>query len=277
MDVETNSAFANYGLHFKADPTKTNVTNTVLVGNPATAMLLGSTAAGYSVSATLGTIGDEFTLNPSTGVGSTSDTPVPQVETATAVGTITGSGNATINVTGALITGSPLVLSVAVLAADTAATWAGKVRNAMGLVPAITDIYTVGGASDSITLTKKAPITNNDGTLNIAIANGTCTGITEDTTSVNTTAGVAGVAFTNNTGDGKDFEGITLTALTDFYGLLIKVISGAVTVTDGTSTTGGLEAGTILLTAGTNIPFTDTLTVTAAGSGSEVQITYQGS
>ena len=113
-----------------------------------------------------------------------------QVETATAVGTITGSGNATVIVTAALVTGSPITLNVPVLDTDTAATWAGKVRDAMNLVDAITDHYTVSGATDQIVLTALVKAAN-DATLNISLDNGTCTGITAAPTSANTTAGVA--------------------------------------------------------------------------------------
>ncbi len=114
-----------------------------------------------------------------------------QVETATAVGTITGSGNATVVVTAAGVAGSPVTVPVAVTNTDTAATWAGKVRTALGLNAAITAVYTVGGSTTAIALTKIAPALANDSTLNISLANGTCTGITAAPTSANTTPGVA--------------------------------------------------------------------------------------
>jgi hypothetical protein len=111
-----------------------------------------------------------------------------QVETATAAGTITGSGDAAVIVTGALIAGSPLTVPVAVLEDDTAAEWAAKVRTALGDVAAITDAYTVGGSTTAISLTAKTPAAN-DTTLNISLDNDTCTGITTAATSANTTAG----------------------------------------------------------------------------------------
>jgi len=114
-----------------------------------------------------------------------------QVETATAAGTVSGSGDAEVVVTGAGIAGSPLALSVAVLNSDTPSVWAAKVRAELAATAAITDLYVVGGTGTSITLTELSP-NGNDGTLNISLDNDTCTGITTAATSTNTTSGVAG-------------------------------------------------------------------------------------
>jgi hypothetical protein len=113
----------------------------------------------------------------------------PQVETATAVGTITLTGNAKVTVTSAIIAGSPRIILVAVTNADTASVWAGKVRTALSNDVEVSDAYIVSGAGASIVLTARhtAP---NDTTLNIALDNDTCTGITPAPTSANTTAGV---------------------------------------------------------------------------------------
>lgn len=119
--------------------------------------------------------------------------PVAQVETATAAGSITGSGNATVVVTAAGMTGSPKTISVAVLNGDTAAQWADKVRTALAADSAVAALFTVGGSTTAITLTRNSPAgVGNDATLNISLDNGTCTGITTAATSANTTAGVAG-------------------------------------------------------------------------------------
>ena len=96
-----------------------------------------------------------------------------QVETAEVVGTITTAGNSTFTVTAAGMTGSPKAISVAV-AADSAVT--GK--------------FSVGGYGTKVELTALNAAAN-DSTLNIAIANGTCAGLTAAPTSANTTAGVA--------------------------------------------------------------------------------------
>jgi hypothetical protein len=71
----------------------------------------------------------------------------------------------------------------------------------------LTALYTVGGTGANVVLTRTVAA-NNDATLNIAIAAGL--GVSAITTSTDTTAGVGGVKLTNNTGDGKDFEGISL-------------------------------------------------------------------
>lgn len=130
---------------------------------------------------------------------------IQQVETATVAGAIGGSGagNATVIVTSAHLTGSPLTVSVAVANSDTDAQVAGKIRTALGLVEAITDIFTVGGSSTAVSLTKILPAAN-DATLNISVNNGTCTGLTPALTSANTTAGAVGTATFKVTSDGGD-------------------------------------------------------------------------
>lgn len=112
-----------------------------------------------------------------------------QVETATAAGSVTGTGNAKVTVTSALISGGSRIVLVAVTNGDTAAVWAGKVRTALTNDPVISDLYIVSGASTAIVLTARhtAP---NDTTLNIALDNDTSTGITPAATSTNTTAAV---------------------------------------------------------------------------------------
>jgi len=115
-----------------------------------------------------------------------------QVETATIAGTIgvAGAGNAKVTVTGAMIAGSPLEISVAVANEDTASLVAGKIRTALAIA-AVNTNYTVSGATDKFILTKKVAAAN-DASLNIAFDNDTCTGLTANATSANTTAGHAG-------------------------------------------------------------------------------------
>ena len=115
---------------------------------------------------------------------------VQQVETATIIGTIVNAGNATVTVTGAGITGSPVAVSVAVLSGDTAIVVASKATDAINLNANISAVYSAVANGATIILTRKVPATN-DGTLNIASTNGTCTGLTAAPTSVDTTAGVA--------------------------------------------------------------------------------------
>jgi hypothetical protein len=119
-----------------------------------------------------------------------------QVETAIAVGTITVSGDATATVTAAGMTGSPLAITVAVLENDTADTWAEKVRVAMLAESDLTDLFDVGGSGNQIILTRIVAAAN-DATLNIALADDTSSGISDDATSDNTTTGVALGAVAN--------------------------------------------------------------------------------
>jgi hypothetical protein len=123
---------------------------------------------------------------------------VQQVETATVAGAVgvSGAGNATVIVTSSGMTGSPITLSVAVANSDTASQVATKIRAAMNANSTIAGRFIVGGTSALVTLTSIAPAAN-DGTLNISVNNGTCTGLTTAATSANTTAGVAGVATVN--------------------------------------------------------------------------------
>jgi len=113
-----------------------------------------------------------------------------QVETATIVGTITLSGNATVTVTGADITGSPVAVSVAVLNGDTPNIVAIKMASAINLNVNISAKYVATAVGYDVVLTRLVPIAN-DATLNIAYTNGTCAGLTPDATSVDTIAGVA--------------------------------------------------------------------------------------
>jgi len=119
---------------------------------------------------------------------------VKQVETATVAGTVTGDGNATVIVTAANMDGSPVTVSVAVLNGDTASAVGGKIRTALAADATVGDFFTVSGSTTSVVLTVKSARAN-DATLNISIANGTCTGLTAAPTSANTTAGVVGPLY----------------------------------------------------------------------------------
>jgi len=119
-----------------------------------------------------------------------SHTPVAQVETATVAGTIIGSGNAVVVITAAGMTGSPKTIQAQVTALDTASDVAGKIRTALGLDADVIAMFSVGGATNKVILTRLAAAAN-DATLNISINNGTCAGLISAPTSENTTAGVA--------------------------------------------------------------------------------------
>ena len=109
------------------------------------------------------------------------------------VGAVTTAGNAVFTVTAAGMTGSPKAISVAVALNDSAAVVAQKAREALGADSAVTAKFSVSGYGTMVELTALTAIAN-DNTLNVAIANGTCAGLTASPTSENTTAGVAPAA-----------------------------------------------------------------------------------
>lgn len=118
-------------------------------------------------------------------------TGVAQVETAAIVGTITLDGDAALTITSALVTGSPLAVSVAVLEDDTATLVAAKAAAALNATAAVSAHYTASSSVANLILTAKKSAAN-DATLNIAYDNDTCTGLTPDATSNDTTAGTKG-------------------------------------------------------------------------------------
>jgi phage tail sheath gpL-like len=91
------------------------------------------------------------------------------------------------------MTGSPKAITVAVALNDSAAVVAQKIREALAADTAVTALFAVGGIGTAVTLTKKTAAAN-DTSLNIAIANGTCAGLTAAPFSDNTVAGVAPAA-----------------------------------------------------------------------------------
>ena len=113
-----------------------------------------------------------------------------QVETATVIGTVTSvGGNASVTITSAFVTGSPLAIAVTVAQGDTAADVAGKIRTALAYNSAVASQFLVSGSSADVVLTSHLE-RGNDASLNIAIDNGTCTGLTAAPTSADTQAGV---------------------------------------------------------------------------------------
>lgn len=223
----------SYGLQIVGTPTKPNSTNDISVGVGLTSEALVGNYKGYSARILMGA-GTSATVDLTTNTWSSLTAGTKQVETATAAGTITASGNATVIVTGARITGSPVTVSVAVVNGDTAATWAAKVRTALAANTTIAALYDVGGSTTAITLTDKNAIYANDATLNISLDNGTCTGITPATTSANTTSGVAGAVLDANSGDSKDFEGVTLGTIA-VQGVMVKSVTGDIYVFDSST------------------------------------------
>lgn len=127
-----------------------------------------------------------------------------QIETGTVVGTITaiGQGNAAVVVTAAGLGGGADTLAVPVANDDTATLVAGKIRVFIANNATASDIYDlfdVSGTGADVVLTRRIPMAN-DATLNIAIDDGTCDGLTNAPTSTNTNAGetLAAIAYISN-------------------------------------------------------------------------------
>lgn len=113
-----------------------------------------------------------------------------QVETATGVGTVTGSGRVAVVITAAGMEASPVTLSVPVTAGETPNVWMDLVRFYAESDASILRMFQVGGTGANITLTRRSPYAAQDNTLNISIGGTgtTATGITSSPTSSNTTA-----------------------------------------------------------------------------------------
>ena len=145
--------------------------------------------------------------------------PVAQVETATVASGASANANVIVTVTAAGMTGSPKAINVAVLSSDnTAALVAAKIRAALAADSAVAALFTVGGSSATVTLTRTSPAgVSNDATLNIAIDGTTnSTGVTDALTSANTTAGVAGT---------KQVETLTMTGAPTTDGLIVVTVT----------------------------------------------------
>jgi hypothetical protein len=113
---------------------------------------------------------------------------IQQVETATALGTVSAGGNAQATVTAAGMPGSPRVVPFAVTNGDLPAVWAGKARAALAADPVVGAFFIVSGTGAAIVLTVRLAAAN-DATMNLALAPGTATGITAAPNSADTTAG----------------------------------------------------------------------------------------
>jgi len=113
-----------------------------------------------------------------------------QIETATIVGTVTGSGNAIVTVTAFGMGNSPKAITVAVTNGDTASVVAQAARYALATDSDVSLMFLVGGSGANVTLTRRID-SENDSSLNIASANGTCTGLTAEPTSTNSQAGTS--------------------------------------------------------------------------------------
>ncbi|MDB6078758.1 MAG: Prophage Clp protease-like protein [Akkermansiaceae bacterium] len=144
-----------------------------------------------------GDITCQITWNPAAVTG------INQVTTATAAGTVTGAGNALVTLTSAGMTGSPLAINVPVVTGSGGSPqgWADLVRIALAANATVNGRFIVSGTGTAITLTRRSvsgQSVANDGTLNLALATGSATGITAAPTSAATAAGVVGFVNEEN-------------------------------------------------------------------------------
>lgn len=232
-----------YGMIATADPNAVSVSGSQQIGTPLSSVIYTDTPTVAYSFAMLIQAGDTLTMDMTDGTVTGTVAGTNQVETATIVAAAgaTTAGNLNVTVTSSLVTGSPLVVPVALLLTDdTAAKVATKVRAALTATAAITAHYTVGGtgADYSLTAIEKAA---NDSSLNLAHANDTSAGITTSATSTNTTAGVGttrAYKFNGVTWDATDYEGRALPTMGKLHSLLIRSssTSGLLTIDDGTNT-----------------------------------------
>lgn len=120
---------------------------------------------------------------------------IPQVTTQTVIGTVATAGTLVLTVTAAGLTGSPLAISFGVDSGDVPAITAAKAAAALAANTAVAAMFNVNNIGADFALTRKVAAAN-DGTLNLAIALGTATGVTPDATSTATQSGRVGVAGT---------------------------------------------------------------------------------
>ena len=124
-----------------------------------------------------------------------------QVETATVVITSVTAGNADFILAASGMAGTPITTVVALLTGDSADTVSTKAVAAMNLDAAITALFSVVAHGPDIVITKLVAAAN-DATLNLAYADGTSGGLTDDATSTDTTAGAAQVEIAGVTNIG---------------------------------------------------------------------------
>jgi hypothetical protein len=241
--MNLTNAIATFGLNTKATPTSANTSGQITVGLPQENLRLLGADVAYSWQALIAGATNQCVVEIESNteddvIGFDWAAGTAQVETATAAGTVTAAGTATAVVTAAGLTGSPLTVTFNVANGDTAAVWAAKARTALAANAAVAAMFTVDGETTAIRLTRK-PITTytvgretvpvyaaNDGTLNIALDNGTSTGITPASSSANTTAGVATDGVYAPDANGIDFEGNAIPADWDAMAYHAKVITG---------------------------------------------------
>ena len=277
------SALTNNGTSFTASPASSLTTGRVTVGTSAAQQSFATADIGYAISSRLTTSSTTATLDVQTGVctGSAAFVAgVAQVETATVIAAAgaTSSGNCIVTVTGSTLTGSPLDVTIPLTtSANTATLVASALASGLNANTAIAAKYSVASSGADIILTVKADANGNylanDGTLNIAIPGGL--GITAASTSTGTTSGVVSSGVQVLDGDGKDFEGVTLTSMARIYALEINVTSGSATASNGTQVL-PLPCKIWNTSGFTGSMLTADLVITATSAGTNITITALG-
>ena len=287
--MNLSTARATIGLQAKATPTSTAVGGSVPIGANPTVVSFPDADVIYAVRAFFAAGSPELDLATTTGSTSGSTAWVAgaaQVETATAAGTASASGNVTTTVTSAGMTGSPLAITTAILNGDTPTVWAGKVRTTLAANATIAERFDVSGTTTSIILTRKpsAVLTADnetvnlflatDATLNIALAGPA--GVTAAATSANTVAGTVTSGVYILDGDAKDFEGVTIPTCVPKAILLANGGTAALEI-DGSGTLANLdiEGGSSILFAGGNV-LTGETALTIVGSSTFLTVTVLG-
>jgi len=282
---------AVYGLSGVGTNTRTNVSGSATVGIGQTSMQFPDANEGYSVRMIFAAAADEAALDPYTGDTTGTDAFTAgnaQVETATIVAAsgATSNGNLALVVTAAGMAGSPLTVNVALTttAHTTAALIAEACRTTLAANTAVAALFTVGGSTTAITLTRKPTSTftvpsgtlnlyaANDATLNILIP--TSLGVTGAASSTNTTAGVAsdGVKMYDA---GVNFEGNAIASMPTINGILIKCSTGSITWIDEDSYGGMIESGGLTISARNAGIVDGSITITASET-SDITITVIG-
>lgn len=161
-------------------------------------------------------------------------------------------GTMEVTVTSALFAADE-VIDVAVAKGDTATALGTKLRAALAANAVVAEHFTISGAAGAAILTAKVSAAN-DATLNVALADGTCVGVTPAASSTNTTAGVAaGTAKVTITGAGITGSPLDVTA--------------AVLLDDDAATVAGKLRTALLATAAV------TAVYDISGSGAEIVLT----
>jgi hypothetical protein len=113
-----------------------------------------------------------------------------QITTQTVIGTVATGGSMILTVTAAGLTGSPLAIFFNVDSGDIPSAVAAKAAAALSGNAAVAAMFEVDNIGSDFALTRLVEAAN-DGTLNLAIANDTATGVTPDGTSTATQTGLA--------------------------------------------------------------------------------------